>query len=614
MRLPQIQGLRALAALIVVFYHARFISGGYIGVDIFYVISGLLITNLIVREIEHEGLFKFRAFYKRRILRLLPASFFVSVVTVVFTFFVVSPSLRTQLAKEFLAANTYTSNFLFAHWNNDYQNLDAQPSVFLHYWSLALEEQFYFVWPFLLLIFYKTKALGIKRGVLLLGVLSLLASVVGTHLYPVWSFYSLPTRAWELAAGSLIALHATKLSAISSKLAPYLGLGMLLLSAFYLDDQDRFPGYKALLPVAGTCLLLLSVNSWPRSLRSFFSSKVACWLGDISYSTYLWHWPILVVPVLFLGRELTIIELFVCIVLTITFAYLTTKYIENPPRRMPLSGVHAAALLFLSILSAILISLLISSTNNSQINVKNSSFSFDFEKTIRKPSINSDGCHVKHGESKSPLCLYGDMQSKKSLVLFGDSHAAQWFPALEIFAQAKGYQLYSYTKSACPAAKVELPNRDGFRNSECQKWRQSIVKRIEEISPVAVIMSGFQHFKPPSNVTNSEEWWKVGMSRLQEDLKDNDTLQIYLGDTPNPMVNVPECLSRNSFSECSKVEFSPVWSIPSFSFIDPTSWLCTNTCPVVIGKTVAYRDGSHISVDMALQLYEELSKALSLRL
>jgi hypothetical protein len=206
------------------------------------------------------------------------------------------------------------------------------------------------------------------------------------------------------------------------------------------------------------------------------------------------------------------------------------------------------------------------------------------------------------------------MQSKKSLVLFGDSHAAQWFPALEIFAQAKGYQLYSYTKSACPAAKVELPNRDGFRNSECQKWRQSIVKRIEEISPVAVIMSGFQHFKPPSNVTNSEEWWKVGMSRLQEDLKDNDTLQIYLGDTPNPMVNVPECLSRNSISECSKVEFSPVWSIPSFSFIDPTSWLCTKTCPVVIGKTVAYRDGSHISVDMALQLSEELSKALSLRL
>jgi hypothetical protein len=127
-------------------------------------------------------------------------------------------------------------------------------------------------------------------------------------------------------------------------------------------------------------------------------------------------------------------------------------------------------------------------------------------------------------------------------------------------------------------------------------------------------MSGFQHFKPPSNVTNSEEWWKLGMSRLQKDLKDNNTLQIYLGDTPNPMVNVPECLSRNSISECSKVEFSPVWSIPSFSFIDPTSWLCTKTCPVVIGKTVAYRDGSHISVDMALQLYEELSKALSLRL
>ncbi len=125
MRLPQIQGLRALAALLVVFYHAGFIDGGYIGVDVFYVISGFLITGLIVREIEHARTFDFRAFYKRRIMRLLPASFFIALMTVILTFFAIAPSLRTQLAKEFLTANTYTSNFLFAYWDNDYQNLDA---------------------------------------------------------------------------------------------------------------------------------------------------------------------------------------------------------------------------------------------------------------------------------------------------------------------------------------------------------------------------------------------------------------------------------------------------------------------------------------------------------
>lgn len=614
MRIPQIQGLRALAALIVVFYHARFIDGGYIGVDIFYVISGFLITNLIVREVEREGGFNFRRFYKRRVLRLLPASFFISVVTVFLTFFAVSPSLRTQLAREFLAANTYTSNFLFAYWSNDYQNLDAQPSVFLHYWSLAVEEQFYFVWPFLLLLFYKIKPLGMKRGVLLLGILSFVTSVIGTHLYPVWSFYSLPTRAWELAAGSLLALHTAKLSSVSTKFAPILGLSLLLFSSFYLDNQDRFPGHKALLPVAGTCLLLVNVSSWPRSLHNIFGSKIANWLGNISYSTYLWHWPILVVPVLYLNRELKIYELLMCIVLTIALAHWTTQYIEKPFRGMSVSGFRTLAYLLFSLLIVMAIYLYVSSTNNSQITVKNSSFSFDYERTIRKPSINGDGCHLKYGESQSPICLYGEKESKKSLVLFGDSHAAQWFPTLQEYAQTHGYQLFSFTKSACPAADVMLPDKGGFLNAECEKWRQSIVERIKAISPEAVVMSGFQHFKPPSNVIDAEEWWKVGLLKIHADLKEIETRQIYLGDTPKPLVNIPECLSRDSIPECSKVEASPVWNIPGFSFIDPTPWLCEKTCPIVIGNTVAYRDGSHISVDMALQLSKKFARALSSRL
>ena len=614
MRLPQIQGLRALAALLVVFYHARFIDGGYVGVDIFYVISGFLITGLIMKEVEGDGSFNFQAFYKRRILRLLPASFFIALVTVIVTFFAVAPSLRTQLAKEFLAANTYTSNFLFAYWNNDYQNLDAQPSVFLHYWSLAIEEQFYFVWPFLLVLFYKIKSLGVKKGVLMIGVASLFISIVGTHLYPVWSFYSLPTRAWELAAGSLLTLHAAKLSAFSKRLTPHLGLALLLFSALYLDNQDRFPGYKALLPVVGTFLLLLSVNSWPPVLQDIFGSKVAIWLGNISYSMYLWHWPILVVPVLFLGRELNTLELIGCIALTIACAHWTTKYIENPMRTLPLTPLRTAALLLTTILVSFLISLTISATNNSQITVQNSAFSFDYEKTIRKPSINADGCHITHGQSRSPQCLYGDEKARKSLVLFGDSHAAQWFPALNEFAKNNGYQLFSYTKSACPAANVKLPDNGGFKDSECKKWRQSILQRLKEIKPDAVIMSGFQHFTPPTDITNPENWWKQGLSKLHLELKVVDAQQIYIADTPIPQVNVPECLSNKSISDCSKVKKSPVWSVPGFTFIDPTSWLCDSSCPVVIDKTVAYRDRSHISVDMALHLSTQLSKALSSRL
>ena len=614
MRLPQIQGLRALAALLVVFYHAGFIDGGYIGVDVFYVISGFLITGLIVREIEHARTFDFRAFYKRRIMRLLPASFFIALITLILTFFAIAPSLRTQLAKEFLTANTYTSNFLFAYWDNDYQNLDAQPSVFLHYWSLAVEEQFYFVWPFMLVLFYKIKSLGIGKGVLLTGFVSFVISILCTYLYPVWAFYSLPTRAWELAAGALLAIYSKGLSSFSQRSIPYLGAALLIFSSFYLNNQDRFPGYKALLPVLGTFLLLLSVNSWPSSLQRIFTSRITTWLGNISYSTYLWHWPILVLPVLYLGRELNTPELILCIVLTIACAHWTTKYIENPMRSMPISQIRTAILLLTSILIACAISLFISSTNNSQITVQNSSFSFDFEKTIRKPLINSDECHVTHGQSFSPRCLYGDKEGAKSLVLFGDSHAGQWFPALDNFAKTNGFQLFSFTKSACPAANVKLPDKGGFKDAECKKWRQSILKRIKEISPAAIIMSGFQHFTPPSNVTSAELWWKNGLSSLHKELQGAESRLIYIGDTPIPMVNVPECLAKKSIAECSKVKKSPEWKSSNFQFIDPTSWLCKKTCPVVMGNIVAYRDGSHISVDMALRLTEKLSMALSSRL
>jgi hypothetical protein len=321
-----------------------------------------------------------------------------------------------------------------------------------------------------------------------------------------------------------------------------------------------------------------------------------------------------VVPVLYLGRELSLQELIVCIVLTIICAHWTTKYIENPMRTISLGQIHTALLLLFSILIAAAISLFISSTNNSQITVQNSTFSFDYEKTIRKPVINADNCHVTHGQSISPQCLYGDKESKRSLVLFGDSHAGQWFPALENFASTNGYQLFSFTKSACPAANVELPDKGGFKDAECKKWRQSILKRIKEISPTAVIMSGFQHFTPPSNVANSELWWKAGLSSLRAELQDVDSRLIYIGDTPTPMVNVPECLSKKSIVECSKVKKSPEWKSSDFLFINPTPWLCTKNCPVVIGNVVAYRDRSHISVDMALRLTEDLSKALSSRL
>jgi peptidoglycan/LPS O-acetylase OafA/YrhL len=203
-RILQIQGLRALAALLVVIFHARLVPGGFIGVDIFYVISGYLITGLILREIENTGTLNLGSFYQRRIKRLLPTSVFVLFATAIVGMFVLPAITRDALGRDLFAAATYVSNYLFAWWQNDYQNLNATPSPFIHYWSLAVEEQFYLVWPIFLLILSRYGKRVVLYGVAISTALSLMLSIVQTQTSPIWAFYSLPTRAWELGVGALL--------------------------------------------------------------------------------------------------------------------------------------------------------------------------------------------------------------------------------------------------------------------------------------------------------------------------------------------------------------------------------------------------------------------------
>ena len=204
-RNPQIQALRALAAVLVLIYHAKWLDGGYIGVDIFYVISGFLITGILVRELDTKNTISLVAFYARRMKRLLPASFLVVVVTGIAGFFLLPPSMRQTFAKDLLAAATYLSNFLFALWENDYQNLNSTPSPFIHFWSLAVEEQFYLFWPFFILILFRIgKRRAVLYGIIATLITSFLFSLYLTERAPIWAFYILPTRAWELAAGALL--------------------------------------------------------------------------------------------------------------------------------------------------------------------------------------------------------------------------------------------------------------------------------------------------------------------------------------------------------------------------------------------------------------------------
>ena len=608
MRILQIQGLRALAALLVTIFHAKLLPGGFIGVDIFYVISGYLITGLILREIESTGRLDLPTFYQRRIKRLLPTSVFVLFVTAIVGFFVLPVITRDALGRDLFAAATYISNYLFAWWENDYQNLDATPSPFIHYWSLAVEEQFYVIWPIFLLFLSRYGKRAIFSGIAITTFLSLLLSIYQTQTSPIWAFYSLPTRAWELGFGALLLFVPETFW--KNRFIPWFGVIGILVASFRFDETTAFPGINALLPVVSTAVLIGSISKWPRAFNDLSNNRISQWLGAISYPLYLWHWPALVLPSSALGRELRIRERILCIVLTIVLAHFTSKYIEQPIRHKKVSGRKIYLFFVGTTVMSLIAGLVITSTSSSMIKVKGTDYSFNVVDVMQKPAVYGDDCHSNYGENESGECAYGDLNSSTTIVLYGDSHAAQWFPTLLELANERNFKLVSLTKSACPSVDVPRADQGAYKNIDCETWRDKSVARIKQIRPAAVILSNFQHFTPPRGYPDENKWWTDGQKRLLTSLRGSSDHLIYISDTPRPIGDIPNCLASRDVKFCNTTERTPVKVIKGFETIDPAPWLCSKYCPAIQDGYVVYRDASHISVAAALALKPQLEAAL----
>ena len=608
MRILQIQGLRAVAALLVTIFHARLMPGGFIGVDIFYVISGYLITGLIIREIGKTGRLDLNEFYQRRIKRLLPTSVFVLFVTAVVGIFVLPAITRDALGRDLFAAAAYVSNYLFAWWENDYQNLNATPSPFIHYWSLAVEEQFYVVWPIFILFLSRYGKRTIFQGVAMVTALSFLLSIYLTQVAPIWAFYSLPTRAWELGFGALLVFIPDRY--LRNRFLPWIGAIGIAIATFNFDESTAFPGFNALLPVVATAILIGSIPVWPRFFNDLSNNRLMQWLGAISYPLYLGHWPALVLPSSALGRPLQIRERLLCILSTIVLAHITSKFVEQPLRHRSFSAKKTYGFFATTTAVSLLAGVAIASTASSVIKVKGTNYSLNLEQVVAKPAVYGDGCHVNYGEVESGDCTYGEKGSATKVVLYGDSHAAQWFPTLEVLAREKGFELISLTKSACPSVDVPRSDQGAYKNSECDKWRENSVKRIQKIKPTAVILSSFQYFTEPRGYSSRAQWWNEGQRRLLADLQGSSRNLIYISDTPQPLRDIPNCLASQDVKDCDTTEKTPNVIINGFKKIDPTPWLCTNVCSSIKDGYVVYRDGSHISVQSALALAPLLETAL----
>lgn len=563
LRSPEIQGLRALAVTLVLLFHAGWLPGGYIGVDVFYVISGYLITLLIINDQS----FTFSNFYARRAKRLLPVAFFVLLATAI-AFWLVAPSgSRSQFAKDLLASSWYVSNYLYAHWQNDYQNLGATPSPLIHYWSLAVEEQFYLFWPLLLILLKRVRRIAVP----LLTFASFILSIVLVTSAPIFAFYSLPTRAFELGLGSILALYPLRAKLI------WPGVAAIAVSSLIFDAQTPFPGFPALLPIIGAALILISLQK-----NVILSNPVALKIGDWSYSIYLWHWPLLTIPPLYLQRNMGDKEKLLALALCIALSGITYNLIENPIRKAKIakSKIAISAIAGTLLLSALSFGISATATTSKY--------------NLEKPSIYADGCHQGYvGSHINENCIFGDKNAKDSIVLLGDSHAAQWFPALENWAKDRGFRLFTFTKSSCPALQIPMRDNGGFKAADCRNYREEALAAIKRIKPKLVVLGNFEHYKVPA-----KEYVKADRY---------DFKHLLLRDTPWPNRDIPVCLSKNAVCDTElplKIDYR------SKSIFDPIPLLCNDKCPAIVDGILAYRDQTHITVDMALHLAPALSAKL----
>ncbi len=341
-RRDDIEGLRALAVVLVVLFHADLlgVTGGFVGVDVFFVISGFLITGLLIRERRSTGSISLRNFYARRARRLLPASALVLVVTLAAAALVAPPLLVPQIAHDVTAAALYVSNVSFAAQATDYFAAGSAPSPVLHFWSLGVEEQFYLLWPAIILLITRGARNPVRRigfAVALIAVVSLVFASWLAGVSLPWAFFLLPSRAWELALGGMLAVAEPELRRIPGHVAAgaaWLGLGLVAAAGFLLTGASAFPGVAALLPTTGAVLLIAGgMASAPWGPARLLGARLPRFVGGISYSVYLWHWPLLVLPALAIGAPLPLFARVLLALAAFPLAAGTARLVEDPLRR-----------------------------------------------------------------------------------------------------------------------------------------------------------------------------------------------------------------------------------------------------------------------------------------
>ncbi|WP_431230970.1 acyltransferase family protein [Mycolicibacterium psychrotolerans] len=621
---PDIEGLRAVAVVAVVLFHASVpgIGGGYIGVDVFFVISGFLITGLLWREVSSSGSVRLRAFYGARARRLLPASAAVGVVTMVAATFLFPPLQVPAILYDGIFSALYVSNYRFMQEGVNYFSAanHLSPSPFLHYWSLGVEEQFYLVWAPLILgtawmirMAHRArrrsdaKTPATQRPYLAVLVLVALASFAMslflTNFIPSAAFYSLPTRAWQLAVGGLVALTAVGWQRMSPRVAAitgWTGLAMIVLACVWFTSATPFPGTAALLPTLGAALVIGAGCATPaQGCGQLLGLAPMRAIGRISYSWYLWHWPVLIFAPLIIGHPLGLVARITAALLSAGLAWLTLRFIENPLRFSPKIrnsswrslGLGATATAIAVCVGMALLHVVPTSAGHgapaklltiSTPPVPAGSSANDYDAAIDQaiaqvqaaliasaeitsvPSnlvppladaaaedeqVHLDGCMRDFLETGHPECASGDTTSSTTVALIGDSHAAMWSPAFKQLTDDRHWRLESLARAGCPLLDLRISSPLLHREyTECEQWRTQIIERVQAERPRLVVLSMWRGYGSPdwpSGFTSYDQAWLDSLTRIVKQLREIGTQVLVLGPIPDPQSVVPVCISAH---------------------------------------------------------------------
>jgi peptidoglycan/LPS O-acetylase OafA/YrhL len=680
-----IEGLRAVAVGAVVLYHAwpAILPGGFVGVDVFFVISGFLITGQLMADRSSHGHHDVARFYARRIRRILPASTLVLIVTVIVAW-QVEPAFRASaVSVDSIWASLFAINYHLAEQSTNYLNASSPVSPLQNYWSLSVEEQFYLLWPVILIA---CSALAARRATRSphrrrpLGAvwLSLTVVLVGSFLVdlhltqesPPWAYFSLFSRGWELAAGALVFMVSVPLARLPSRVASgltWVGLIAIVAAALAFGSHTAYPGTAALLPVAGT-MVIIAAGCCARERRRGADTMVLNRapfqsVGRLSYSWYLWHFPALILaPAIFGVATLPVAANLAVALASLVVAGLCYRYVENPIRhlailvRRPRLGLLTGlALVSLAVLVAAVMPLLHpqprpsppargsglpppQTTAEIQADLAHALRVTTIPSTIHpsladaaadEPVLYHDGCHVGPPTVTVPDCVFGDLSSPTTVILFGDSHAAQWFPALEAISVRQHWRLVSMTKSSCPAVDVSIYNAYFNRTyHECDTWRTNALKAIRALHPALVVLANRRDYGPTTNPDDSASFvpvWEAGVRTTLQRLRASAAHVVFLEDTPHVTTSIPVCLSTppGTMSSCepdsADADYDAarqqadrrVASAEGVGYVDPTPWFCTaDGCPAVVGDILVYRDEQHMTVEYSLWLQWLLQGAL----